>query len=111
MRPPPPPSQPAAPGPDLRRYAARLEELVARIEAGQRGPLLVVDLDELVDDLASIGAPSAVLDAVRSLRDAVKGGAARLADAIASARDALAAAGPAPAPSPSPVAPRPDFWR
>lgn len=109
------PSQPAAPGPDLRRYAARLEELVARIEAGQRGPRLVADLDELVDDLASIDAPSVVVEAVRSLRDAVNTGAGSLADAIAAARGALAGGGAAvgggPASASPPVAPRPDFWR
>ncbi len=120
LKPPPaPPSVAAPPGLDLGRYAARLEELVARIEAGQRGWRLVVDFDELIDDLASIGAPSVVVDAVRSLRDAVTGGAGSLADALAAARDALAGGGgaagggsaPVPAPATPPVAPRPDFWR
>jgi len=114
--PPAPGPVPPPPGPDLGRYGQRLEELVARVEAGERGrPRLVLDLDELVDDLVSIGAPPAVVDAVRALRDAVAVDAPPtvVAEAVAAARAALASGG-ATAPvaaAPPGAPPRPDFWR
>lgn len=111
--PPPRPVPPVVPGPELARYAERLEGLMARLEGGERGPGLVLDLDELIDDLESVGAHSAAVDAVRSLRRAVAAGTPP-AEVVAAARSALAPVAdsvPAAVPSTPPSSPRPDFWR
>ena len=104
----PVPPAPAGLGSDLGRYAERLEELIARIERGDAGARLLRDLAELVDDLASIGAPAGAVAAVGRLREAVAAGQPTV-DAVAAARAALTS-GPTSKPV-SGSAARPDFWR
>jgi Ca-activated chloride channel homolog len=89
-------------------YLLRAEELLARLEAalgaaGERGPLAAM-LDELADDLASVGAPSYLRDALSRLASAVRGSgdpwAALEAARRAFTRGASASARP-PAPDPA----------
>jgi Ca-activated chloride channel family protein len=76
----------------LEAYVVRANELLARIEtglaAGGEGAWLAVLVDELADDLASVGAPDDLRDAFRRLADALRGSGDPQA-AVAAARQVL----------------------
>jgi Ca-activated chloride channel homolog len=103
-------SQAPRPGRDadlvpLEAYLVRADELLARIEtglaAGSDRAGLAVMVDELADDLASVGAPDDLRDALRRLAGALRGSGDPRA-ALAAARRDLARP-----PAPSPALPRP----
>ena len=89
----------------LEAYLVRADELLARIEtglaAGGDRARLAVMVDELADDLASVGAPDDLRDALRRLADALRGSGDPRA-ALAAARRDLARP-----PAPSLALPRP----
>jgi hypothetical protein len=81
----------------LEAYLVRADELLARIEtglaAGGDRAWLAVMVDELADDLASVGAPDDLRDAFRRLADALHGSGDPQA-ALAAARQDLVQCAP-----------------
>jgi hypothetical protein len=81
----------------LEAYLVRAEELFTRIEtglaAGGDRAWLAVMVDELADDLASVGAPDDLHDGLRRLADALRGSGDPHA-ALAAARQDLAECAP-----------------
>lgn len=70
------PAPEPGPGPvRLTPYRARIEELVARIDQGQRGWPVERDLDDLIGDLRSVEAPSELIEALERLLEEVQSGA------------------------------------
>jgi hypothetical protein len=95
----------------LTAYAARAEELFTRIERclakGADCTALSVPVDELAEDLTSVGSDEPLVKALRKLAEAVRNSPNPRAE-LAAARKAFA---DALVPSPSGQPPRDEWWR
>jgi Ca-activated chloride channel family protein len=97
-----PPSAPSAPL--LDRYLERLDDLGRQLDGGDRSPHLARQLDNLVDDLRSVGAPEELVESVVRVRAALVSGSA-LDEPLAELQACVAALAPS-----RPQARR-RFWR
>ena len=105
---------PVAPAPVLDRYLPRLDGLVKRLDGGDRSPLIARELDDLLEDLRSIGAPESLVESIERLLTALRAGSP-LDDPLADLQACVASLDELPPPSQPGGRPKPKkrerFWR